>query len=59
MLGKKVWVYLRYVIFALLTVSVSVGVVSCNSDPLTGYVGPVDDDDSDSIDDPDDRGGNQ
>ncbi|MCH7576028.1 MAG: hypothetical protein IIA59_13035 [Candidatus Marinimicrobia bacterium] len=59
MLGKKVWVYLRYVIFALLTVSVSVGVVSCNSDPLTGYVGPVDEDESDGLDKPDEGGGNQ
>ena len=59
MLEKKVWLYLRYVMFALLTVSVSVGVVACDTDPLTGNVNPVDDDDSDPLDKPDEGGGNQ
>ena len=56
MLKKKVWFYLRYVIFALMTVSISVGVVSCGADPITGYVSPVDDDIPDS-DDPAGNGG--
>ena len=56
MLRKKVWFYLRYVIFALMTVSVSVGVVSCGADPVTGYVSPVDNDDTDS-DNPSGNGG--
>lgn len=59
MLKKNIWLYLRYVMFALLTVSVSVGVISCDTDPLAGTVSPVDDDDPDPLDPPVNGGDNQ
>ena len=40
----KLWKYVRYLMFAIMTVSVSVSAVSCVQTALVGPAEPVDDD---------------